>query len=317
MLKIGVLGAGNLAKIHIQLIQELKDQFELVGFYDPEDTLASEMEEAFKVKRFLMYEELVEQVDCIDIVTLVDRHYELAALALRKSKHIFIEKPITQTVDEAKSLLNLSREASVKVQVGSIKRFNPAFSASLPFFSRPKLIESRHLIQFSNKSADTFSVMDLMMNDIDVVLCLVRSGVKRISATGASVFSNALDIVNARIEFDNGCVALLTAGRIVEKNRNDLHVYQKDSCINVNFLSNKMDIVRKGQMENTFNALISGKPKIEDKNPIKEELKSFYDVIVNDKNPIISLEEGCDSIIISSKIAEILNQTNIVINDNN
>lgn len=317
MLKIGVLGADHLTKVHVQLILELKDLYELVGFYDPNDELANEFEEAFKIKRFSNYEDLLDAIDCIDIVAPVSQHYDLSALALRKSKHIFIEKPLTKTVDEAKSLLSLSREASVKVQVGSTKRFNPAFIATLPLCSRPKLIESRHLIQYSSKSNASFSVMDLLLNDIDIVLCVAKSGVKKIVATGVSVFGEKLDIVNARIEFDNGCVATLTAGRTVQENSNKVHLFQKGSCLNVNFLSNELEIIRKREKENTFNALVSGKPMVEDFNPIQEELKSFHNSIIFDKDPIISLEEGCDSLIVASKIIDILNHSNVVINDNN
>lgn len=317
MLKIGVLGADNLAKIHVQLIRELNDLYKLVGFYDPDNELASEFEEAFDIKRFLSYDELLDAIDCIDIITPVSQHYNLSALALRKSKHIFIEKPITKTVDEAKSLLSLSREASVKVQVGSIKRFNPAFLASISLFNRPMMLESRHLIQYNSISSEKFSVMDLILNDIDVVLSIAKSGVRKISATGISIFGEKLDIINARIEFDNGFVATLIAGRTAQENKNKVHIYQKDSCINVNFLSNEIEIVRKGVAEGSFNALVSDKPYIKDFNPIQEELKSFYNSIKFDKNPIISLEEGCESLIVANKIIDILNHSNVVINDNN
>ncbi len=317
MLKIGVLGAGNLAKIHIQLILELNEMFELVGFYEPDDSLAVEVAEAFNITRFSSYEELLSEIDCIDIVTPIVHHYELASVALRKSKHIFIEKPVTQTVDEAKSLLNLSREASVKVQVGSIKRFNPAFVECISQINRPNLIESRHLVQFNSISGDTFSVMELLMHDIDVVLSIARSGIRKISTSGVSVFSEAMDIINVRIEFDNGCVATLTAGRVAQENKNDVHIYQKGSCINVNFLTNEMEVVRMGYEEETFNALQTEKPFVEDLNPIREELKSFYQSIVEDKNPIISLEEGCESLIVLHQILERVNHLNVAITDNN
>ena len=317
MLKIGVLGADNLAKVHVQLILELKDLYQLIGFYDPNDELSNEFEVAFGVKRYLNYDELLDAIDCIDIISPVAQHYELSAIALRKSRHIFIEKPITNTVDEAKSLLSLSREASVKVQVGSTKRFNPAFIASLPLYHRPSLIESRHLIQYSAKSSSGFSVMNLLLNDIDIVLSVAKSGVKKIAATGVSIFGGKLDIVNVRIEFDNACVATLTAGRTVQENINKVHIYQKGSCFNVNFLSNELEVIRKRESEDTFNALVSGKPLVEDLNPIQEELISFHNAIVFDKDPIISLGEGCESLIVASKILDILNYSNVVINDNN
>jgi predicted dehydrogenase len=317
MLKIGVIGADNLARIHIQLILGLKDQFDLVGFYDDDDVIASEVEELFKIKRFLNYETLLEAVHCVDIVTPAVRHYELAAIALRKSKHIFIEKPITQSVEEAKSLLNLSTEASVKVQVGSIKRFNPAFSASIELVRRPMLIESRHLIQFNSNARENFSVMELLMHDLDVVLTVAKSGIRKISASGVSVFTDTIDVVNVRLEFDNDCVALLTAGRVVQENCNDVHIYQKEACINVDFLKNKVKVVRLGSKGSAFSNLAADTPSVTNYNPIQEEMRSFYSSILHDKNPIISLEEGCDSLIVGSKIMEILSSRNVVINDNN
>ena len=307
MLKIGVLGASNLAKDHIRILLELKSQFELIGFYDPCDKSAEELIESFSIKRFSMYEELLEEVDCIDIVSPTIKHYEFASIALRKSKHIFIEKPLTQTIDEAKSLISLSREASVKVQIGSIERFNPAFLKSIDFLKRPMYIETHRLNHYSTQFNDVSVVMDLMMNDIDVILSIVKSGVRKVSASGASVFSDTFDIVSARIEFDNGCVASLTASRVAQQKKCETSFFQKESIINVNFLSNEIEVVCSDNINSELTKkLISERPVIKDTNPKLEELKSFHDSIIKDLDPIVSLSNGYESLCLAHQIVELL-----------
>jgi predicted dehydrogenase len=307
MLKIGVLGASNLAKDHIRILLELKSQFELIGFYDPCDKSAEELIESFSIKRFSMYEDLLEEVDCIDIVTPTIKHYEFASIALRKSKHIFIEKPLTQTIEEAKSLISLSREASVKVQIGSIERFNPAFLKSIDFLKRPMYIETHRLNHYSTHVNDISVVMDLMMNDIDVILSVVKSGVRKVSASSASVFSNAFDIVNARIEFDNGCVASLTASRVAQQKKCETSFFQKESIVNVNFLSNEIEVVCSDNINSELTKkLISERPVICDTNPKLEEFKSFHDSIIKDKDPIVSLSNGFESLCLAHQIIELL-----------
>src|SRR5690606_584483 len=193
MLKIGVLGAGHLGKIHIKLIKELSDTFELVGFYDPSVENAKLVQEQFGIKCFDSIEELIDLVDCVDIVTPTIAHFDCASLALRKTKHVFIEKPVTETVEEAKTLMNLAQEAGVKVQIGHVERFNPAFTAAVPYFNRPMFIETHRLAQFNPRGTDVPVILDLMIHDIDIILSVVKSGVKRISASGVAVVSDSPD----------------------------------------------------------------------------------------------------------------------------
>lgn len=316
MLKIGVLGASGLAKIHIRLLIELNDQFDLVGFYEPDDEKAGEISNLYSIKRYLSYDELIEMVDCVDIVSSTLKHYELASLALRKSKHIFLEKPITQTIEEAKSLINLSREASVKFQVGSTNRFNPAFLTSIASINKPKLIDAQNHLQYNSESSEISLVLDLMMSDIDIVLSIVKSGIRKISATGISVFSNENDIVNAKLEFDNGCVANLSASRLSKFYRNETQFYQKGKCISVNFLTNEIEVVVPESVDDST-LKVSILPEIEELNPIKNELKSFYDVILKDLDPIVSLGDGYNSLVVAHKILNILNHSNVSLVDNN
>ena len=332
MLKIGVFGSGHLGKIHIRLLLELTEQFEVVGFYDPSDENAAEVIEKFQLKRFQSMQELLDAVECVDIVTPTLTHAELASLALRNSKHVFIEKPVTETVDEARSLMGLAREANVKVQVGHVERFNPAFQAAVPFLTKPMFIETHRLAQFNPRGTDVPVVLDLMIHDLDIILSVVKSGVKRISASGVAVVSDTPDITNARIEFDNGCVANLTASRISMKNMRKSRFFQKDAYISVDFLTKELEVVRMETVEGEPNPLdivfdmgegkpvkkiYFDKPDIGEINAIKEELNSFHDAIVNDTTPLVSLADGFRALDVAQQILDKLKSTTSILVDNN
>ncbi len=319
MLKIGVLGAGHLGKIHIRLLLELNDKYEFVGFYDPNENNSKEVAATFGIKSFSSVDELLQVVDCIDIVTPTLSHYECAASALRMSKHVFIEKPITETTAEAKILIDLAHEAGVKVQVGHVERFNPAFQAALPYFNNPMFIETHRLAQFNPRGTDVPVVLDLMIHDLDAILSVVKSGVRRISASGVAVVSDTPDIANARIEFDNGCVANLTASRISMKNMRKSRFFQKDAYISVDFLAKEMEVVRMEDVQGEpdpfdmvfdmgagkpIKKILFDKPTIVETNAIKEELSTFYDAIVNDTVPIVPIEDGYNALDVAQRIME-------------
>ena len=231
MLKIGVLGAGHLGKIHIRQIRELSAVYDLQGFFDPDATNAAAVSEEFGIRAFGSMEELIAAVDVVDVVTPTINHFECANKALRMSKHVFIEKPLANTVQEARDLMRLAKEADVKVQVGHVERFNPAFISASPYLAQPMFIETHRLAQFNPRGTDVSVVLDLMIHDIDIVLSVVKSSVKKISTSGVAVVSDTPDIANARIEFDNGCVANLTASRISLKNMRKSRFLQKDAYI--------------------------------------------------------------------------------------
>ena len=332
MLKVGVLGAGHLGKIHIKLLLELNDRYEFVGFYDPSEDNAATAIENFGVNRYDSIDELLDAVDCIDIVTPTLSHYECAAKALRKSKHVFIEKPVTETVDEAKKLISLAEEAGVKVQVGHVERFNPAFQAAVTYFDKPMFIETHRLAQFNPRGTDVPVVLDLMIHDLDAILSVVKSPVKRISASGVAVVSDTPDIANARIEFDNGCVANLTASRISMKNMRKSRFFQKDAYISVDFLDKELGVVRMADIEgepDPFDVvfdlgegkptkkILFDKPHIEATNAIKEELATFNAAIVNDNRPIVALEDGYLALDIAQRIVDKIKLPEIPIVDNN
>lgn len=327
MLKIGVLGAGHLGKIHIRLIKELTDVYELVGFYDPFEEAATAVEKEFGVKRFAKVDDLINKCDVIDIVTPTLYHFECAEKAIKKACHVFIEKPLTNTVDEAKILIDLAREANVKVQVGHVERFNPAFIAAKPYINNPMFIETHRLAQFNPRGTDVSVVLDLMIHDLDIVLSIVKARIKKISASGVAVVSETPDITNARIEFENGCVANLTASRISLKNMRKTRIFQRDAYVSVDFLEKKLEVVRLKQVEgeeDPFGVIIDlgekGKkqiyfesPEVANSNAIKAELQTFAEAIKNRTEPLVTIEDGYNALDVAHQIIEKVKLTQLVV----
>ena len=319
MLKIGVLGAGHLGKIHLRLIRELPEDYELVGFYDPDTETANQVSEQFGIPTIGSVDELVQRCDVVDIVTPTVNHYECAVKALRHSRHVFIEKPLANSLQEAREMIGLANEANVKVQVGHVERFNPAFKAAAGYIKQPMFIETHRLAQFNPRGTDVSVVLDLMIHDIDIVLSLIKSPVKKISTSGVAVVSDTPDIANARIEFDNGCVANLTASRISLKNMRKTRFFQKDAYIAVDFLKKNTEVVRLKTIEGTPDPLAvtidlgEGKgikqiyfenPAVEESNAIREELISFANAIRTNTKPIVSIEDGYAALQVAYQIAE-------------
>lgn len=323
MLKIGVLGAGHLGKIHIKCILE-SDKLDLVGFYDPDKAISELVEKDFGIKRFTDIESLIGMVDIVDIVTPTISHFDCAIQSLKGFKHVFIEKPIVTTPAEAKQLIALAEEAEVKVQVGHVERFNPAFTAVLPFLTKPMFIETHRLAQFNPRGTDVPVILDLMIHDIDIVLSVVKSNIRKISASGVSVVSDTPDIANARLEFDNGCVANLTASRISMKNMRKTRFFQPDAYISVDFLNKKAEVLRMENVSDPEKAdplamiidlgkgkgskqIIFEKPDVQPVNAIKNELESFAMAIKNNTNPLVSINDGYLALDIAYKIMDKMN----------
>ncbi len=331
MLKIGLFGLGHLGKIHAKLILELSDLYEFVGFYDPNDANAEFASSEMGLKRYTDIKTLIDAVDVIDIVTPTISHFDIASVAIRNSKHVFIEKPVTQTNEEAKKLRLLAQEAEVKVQVGHVERFNPAFKNALPYINNPMFIETHRLAQYNPRGTDVPVVLDLMIHDLDIILSSVKSTVRRISASGVAVVSETPDITNARLEFDNGCVANLTASRISLKNMRKSRFFQKDAYISIDFLSKEAEIVKMTTLEtepDPFDIVFDlgegkakkkieiFKPDVAASNAIKEELKTFAQSIENDTVPIVSIEDGEYALNIALQIMEKLKLNGNLIKEN-
>ncbi|RXJ50766.1 Gfo/Idh/MocA family protein [Gelidibacter gilvus] len=317
MLKAGVLGAGHLGKIHLRLLKQ-SEKFDLIGFYDADEANAKKIEAEFDYKYFDTIEGLINAVDVVSIVTPTLSHYECARLAISKGKHIFIEKPITNTVEEAETIRALVAQNNVKGQVGHVERFNPAFKAVRDQIHKPMFIESHRLAEFNPRGTDVPVVLDLMIHDIDIILSVVNSKVKNISASGVSVISETPDIANARIEFVNGCVANLTASRISLKNMRKTRFFQKDAYISVDFLEKKCEVVKMKDAplspgdfdmilqnaEGVKKQIYFDNPEVSNNNAILDELESFADAINNNTKPIVTLHDGTEALRVATMIID-------------
>lgn len=321
MLKIGVLGAGHLGKIHLNCIKQI-ERYDLVGFFDPVSETAQQVATEMGVKSYESIDALIDAVDVVDIVTPTIRHFECASKALQKRKHVFIEKPIVATPDEANALKKLADEAGVKVQVGHVERFNPAFIAAEPFIGEPLFIEAHRLAQFNPRGTDVPVVLDLMVHDLDILLTIVKSPIAHISASGVSIVSPTPDITNVRIEFENGTVANLTASRLSMKYMRKTRIFQKDAYITVDFLDKKTEIFRINEVVDEANPLSATltladgserqitfeMPEIHPINAIKTELESFCDAIVHNTTPTVSIDDGINVLKLAYRILDAVDE---------
>jgi hypothetical protein len=315
MLKIGVIGAGHLGKIHLRLLNQSK-KYELVGFYDSNREYAQKVADEFGYTLYEEVDDLLQDVAVIDIVTPTLSHYDIAKKAVLLNKHFFIEKPITHTVEEADELVALAAEHKVKGQVGHVERFNPAFKAVQNKIDQPMFIEAHRLAEFNPRGTDVPVVLDLMIHDIDAVLSVVPSPVKNINASGVSVISETPDICNARIEFENGCVANLTASRISLKQMRKARFFQRDAYISVDFLEKKCEVVRMKdapQQPGEFDMILQNaegvkkqiyfdNPDVDENNAILEELETFADAITQNLTPKVTLEQGARALRVAKQI---------------
>lgn len=314
MLKVGVFGVGHLGKYHLGNWKQING-VELVGFYDPSDTAAQEVSEKFQLARFLDADRLIDTVDAVDIVAPTNFHFDLCKKAIRKGKHVFVEKPLANTMDEAKELLKLTRESNVKMQVGHVERFNPAFLAIDGLDLNPMFIEVHRLAQFNPRGTEVSVILDLMIHDIDIILSLVKSEVKSIAANGVSVMTDTPDIANVRIEFNNGCVANLTSSRISMKKMRKMRLFQKDAYIGIDFLDKKTEIIRLKTPEDlnsfTFDVetpsgetktIAVATPAVPEVNAIKMELEKFRDAVVDNKQTVVSGLDGYKAMDVAHQI---------------
>ncbi|MBT8272682.1 MAG: Gfo/Idh/MocA family oxidoreductase [Bacteroidia bacterium] len=321
MLKAGVLGAGHLGKIHLRLLKQ-SEKYELVGFYDADEDNAKKVVEEFGYTYFPSIEDLIDAVDMVDIVTPTLSHYECAVLAISKGKHIFIEKPITKTVEEAEEIRRLLAENNLRGQVGHVERFNPAWLAVKDKLDNPMFIEAHRLAEFNPRGTDVPVVLDLMIHDIDIILSVVKSDIKYISASGVSVISKSPDIANARIEFENGCVANITASRISLKNMRKTRFFQRDAYISVDFLEKKCEVVKmKDAPDNPgdFDMILQNaegekkqiyfaNPEVSNNNAILDELETFAHAINTNTKPIVTLQDGSDALRVATQIINCFKQ---------
>ena len=316
MYKIGVVGAGHLGKIHLKILQNAPF-VNLVGFFDSDPKVREEIKSKFNIKSFDSYRELIDSSDIVDIVTPTLSHFNCAKEALKSNKHVFIEKPVTHTVEEVKKLIKLAQISGRKVQVGHVERFNPAFTEAQKLINQPRFIEVHRLAQFNSRGTDVSVIHDLMIHDLDIVLHVVKSPVKSINASGVSVLSNTPDIANARIEFINGCVANITSSRMSLNNVRKSRFFQKNAYVSVDFLNRSHEFIRLDSNKIPSDKISVSNPNFKPKesviiqtesistiNPIEEELKSFLNSIESNINPIVDLKAAQMALQLTTDVME-------------
>lgn len=323
MLKVGILGAGHLGKFHINNWLKIESA-ELAGFFDPNNETAEAVMQQYNLKRFDTAEDLIDASDVVDIIAPTNLHYELCEKAIKKSKHVFVEKPLADTMDQARHIVKLAKEANVKMQVGHVERFNPAYLALKGYNLAPMFIEVHRLAQFNPRGTEVSVILDLMIHDIDIVLSIVKSGVKSISASGVVVMTETPDIANVRIEFDNGCVANLTSSRISMKKMRKMRLFQKDAYIGIDFLEKKTEIIKlkdeKDKDAFTFDIETpSGKKEIAIANPVVPEanailleLEAFTKAIINNTPTLVSEVDGLLAMDVAHQILQKIQSANYI-----
>lgn len=321
MLKIGIIGAGHLGKIHLKLAEQ-SQKLELIGFYDVDTENSKKIAEDFGYNFFESVEELIEKCDIIDVVTPTLAHSGYAEKAIKAGKHIFIEKPIANSVEEAKEIIKLAKQFNIKGQVGHVERFNPAFKAVKDKIHNPMFIETHRLAEFNPRGTDVPVVLDLMIHDLDAILSVVKSEIKEVHSSAVAVISDSPDIANARLEFENGCVANITASRISMKNMRKSRFFQKDSYISVDYLEKSCEVIKmKDAPENPgdYDMILQNaegvrkqiyfdNPKVLPNNAILEELESFANAIANNTEPLVTLQQATKALEVAYQIIEKFNK---------
>ena len=314
MIKVGVIGAGHLGKIHLNILN--KSDFELIGFYD---TDVFNSEKLSQEKGFFFFKELhllIEKIDAAVIVSPTTTHFEIAKECIDKGKHIFVEKPLTNDSNEAKVIETMAMEKGIIGQVGFVERYNEAFISCREFIKNPKFIESHRLSDFNPRGTDVSVIMDLMIHDIDIILSINKSNVKRIDASGVSIISSTPDIANARIEFEDGCIANLTSSRISLKKMRKTRIFQEDAYISINFLEKEFQVVKirdkhKGEAENSLivknnlgeeKVIFFENPEVQSINSIEAELNDFYRSIKFNSDSKVSLNDGIKALEVAEEI---------------
>lgn len=307
-IKVGVIGVGHLGEHHTRIYSGLP-QAELVGIYDSDLEKAKAKAEKYKTIYFMELNQLLQKVEAVSLVVPTSSHYEVAKNVLNQGIHILIEKPITETVEQAEELIQIARKKNLTLQVGHIERFNPAFRAIENIKLEPKFIESHRLSSFVERGTDVAVILDLMIHDLDLILYLVKDKIKSVEASGVAVITETEDIANARITFEKGCVANITASRISTRPMRKLRIFQKNAYISLDFLEKKAEVYRLVKTENkestlgktvvgqipvekTGKTIIYEKPDIKSEDMLTSELSSFLQAIATRTTPLVTGEQA-------------------------
>jgi predicted dehydrogenase len=318
-LLIGVIGVGHLGKLHTKMFKEI-DNCNLIGVFDANTEQAKTIANEFSTEAFNSLDELLSKVNAISIAATTSAHYELAKKCFENNVHVFVEKPITATIEQAEELVEIAKQKKLKFQVGHIERFNPGLISLDSYINEPRFIQTDRLSQFNPRGTDVAVVLDLMIHDIDIIMSLIKSNVKQIDANGVAVVSDHIDIANARIQFENGAVANVTASRISQKKMRKMRIFQKDHYISLDFITGVSEVYRLTPVDEPSDPnsisfgeigigekkkrLIYEQPEHKEINALKYELQLFVDSVLNDKKIVVSGEDGLRAL----KVAEIIIQ---------
>lgn len=324
--KVGVIGTGHLGRFHTKLFKEI-DSCEMIGIFDLDYQLANEVANEFNIQSFDLMDNLLQHCDAVSIAAVTSAHHSIAKECLSRGKHVFVEKPITATIEQAQEIVKLARDKNLILQVGHVERFNPALLSLDNFELKPMFIQSDRLAQFNPRGTDVAVVLDLMIHDIDIILSLIKSEVKKVEASGVAVVSDTLDIANARIEFENGAVANVTASRISQKKMRKMRIFQKDSYISIDFDSGLSEIFRLISLEETPHPatinygeigigekkkrIIYEQPEIKEVNALKHELNLFINSVQTNSRPVVSGEDGLKALVVAQQIINKIKESKV------
>ncbi len=295
-IKVGVVGVGHLGSKHAKIYKEI-EICSLVGVCDIDKASLNEISQSLNIPGYVDYKELLGKVDAVSIATPTKLHYKIASDFLKHNVSVLVEKPFTNNLKEADSLIKIAKTNKLTLQVGHIERFNSAFSATLKLIKSPKFIECHRLSPFPNRSLDIGVVLDLMIHDIDIVLGLVNSTVKKVEAVGVPVLTKFEDIANARLTFKNGCVANLTASRVSDEIMRKVRIFQEDTYISLDYKDAKASVYKKKGL-----TIAKENLPIEKEQPLQKELESFLDCVITHKEPFVSGTTAREALSVALKI---------------
>ncbi len=328
-LNIGVVGTGHLGKLHTKMFKEIEN-CNLVGINDSNIEQANKVGEEFGVNVFESINDLLNKVEAVSIAATTSAHYDLAKKCLNAGKHIFIEKPITATIPQAEEIVKLADSLNLNIQVGHIERFNPALVSMEKYINDPKFIQTDRLAQFNPRGTDVAVVLDLMIHDIDIILSLIKSKVENIDASGVAVVSDNLDIANARILFENGAVANVTASRISQKKMRKMRIFQRDGYIALDFVTGVSEVysllpvdqkVKEGFISfgeigvgDKKKRLVYEQPEQKEINALQYELQLFVNSVLKKEKPVVTGNDGLGALRVAKIIIDKIESSKVDLN---
>ena len=304
-IKVAVVGVGYLGRYHAEKYARIETA-KLVGVIDIVEERARSVAEKLNTAYFTSYHEIMDEVDAVSIVVPTPDHFQVAMDFVEAGKHVLLEKPMTGTLHEARTLENLAKEKKVILQVGHLERFNPAVQAMLPLIHSPMFIEAHRLALYKERGTEVDVILDLMIHDIDIILHIVKSPLKEIHASGVPVLTDLPDIANVRLRFDNGCTANITASRISTKSMRKIRIFQPDSYLSVDYAGPEVMLLRKvgAADESGFPEIDYEKPEIDEYDALEREIRSFIDTVINNRQPVVSAADGRKALEVALAISE-------------